>query len=147
MVKVLIAEDSILLADMLEDFLESQGFEVCGIASTVTEAVMLADLHQPDIAIFDYRLANGEFGSQIRPLLKDKLKMRILYASGDPLDKKLNHDDGDAYIQKPYGLYDLIRSIGVVLDNAPVSKIDPSLLPRGFHFLGNVTKPESLVTA
>lgn len=137
MVKILIAEDNILLADMLEIFLESEGYEVCGIASTVNQAVMLADLHQPDIAILDYRLAHGEFGSQIRPLLEGDRGMGILYVSGDSLNTILTKADGDAYIQKPYAMNDLIRALGIVIEMKSGVVVAPSMFPRGFNILEN----------
>ena len=40
--KVLIAEDDLMIADMLEMSLVDSGYEVCGIARTVAEAVALA---------------------------------------------------------------------------------------------------------
>jgi DNA-binding response OmpR family regulator len=137
MYKVMIAEDNILLADMLEIFLESEGYEVCGIASTVNEAVLLADLHQPDIAILDYRLAHGEFGSQICPLLEGDHGMGILYVSGDPLNTILTKADGDAYIQKPYGMNDLIRALDIIIEMKSGVVIAPSVFPRGFNILKN----------
>ena len=111
MVKVLIAEDSVLLADMLEAVLTSAGYEVVGIARTVRQAVALADLHEPHLAVLDFRLAEGGFGSQIRPLLQDKMSMGILYISGDELNKTLTSADGEGYIQKPYALDDLIQAL------------------------------------
>ena len=59
MLKVLFAEDELLTADLLEDFLSASGYEVCGIARTVDEGVALAELHSPDLAILDVRLARG----------------------------------------------------------------------------------------
>jgi response regulator of citrate/malate metabolism len=35
MLKVMIAEDDLMMADMLEDVLVGNGYEVCGIARTV----------------------------------------------------------------------------------------------------------------
>ncbi len=146
MLKVLIAEDSILLADMLESFLEDEGYNVCGIASTVNEAVMLVDLHQPDIAILDYRLADGDFGSQIPPLLKHKLSMGILYVSGDPLNTILTENDGDAYIQKPYGMQDLIRALDIIVEMKSGHIVAPSMFPRGFNILKNDCESQLAIT-
>ena len=39
MLKVLIAEDELMTADLLEDLLSTSGYEVCGIARTVEEGV------------------------------------------------------------------------------------------------------------
>ncbi len=138
MIKVMIAEDNVILADMLEDFLVSEGYEVCCLARTVDEAVKLADLHSPDLAVLDYRLAHGEFGSQIRPLLKDKITMGILYASGDPLEGKLSKIDGDAYIQKPYGLKDIACALRIVQDIKACHHVSPFNFPANFHLLENL---------
>jgi len=55
--KILIAEDNLMIADMAQDFLAGSGYEVCGIARTVGEAVTLARHHHPDLALIDLRLA------------------------------------------------------------------------------------------
>lgn len=134
MLKVLIVEDSFILADMLEDFLVSEGYDVCGIAGTVKDAVTLADIHSPDLAVLDFRLAGKEHGSDIRPLLKNKIKMGILYVSGDPLEKVLTHADGDAYIQKPYGMQDLSRSLGII-HAMKTNRVFTALeFPKTLHF-------------
>lgn len=135
MLKVLIAEDNVLLADMLEDFLTSESFNVCGLARTVDEAVKLADSHNPDLAVLDFRLADGELSSQIRPLLKNETTMGILYVSGDPLNHKLTKADGDAYIQKPYGMYDLVKALRTVQKLKTGANIPPASFPKGFHLL------------
>lgn len=135
MLKVLIVENSVLIADMLEDFLISEGYDICGSVGTVNEAVILADLHKPDLAIIDFRLANGEYGSQIRPLLKDKISMRILYVSGDPLEGKITKADGDAYVQKPYGMYDLSCARRIIQELRKDNIISLDSFPKGFHLL------------
>lgn len=137
MIKILIAEDNVLIADMLENFLLSEGFDVCGVAGNVSEAVALADLHKPDVGVFDFRLADGECAVQIRPLMKDPASMKILYVSGDPLNTRLTHADGEAYIQKPYGMYDLSRALRIIQEMKKNDNISPSLFPKSFHLLEN----------
>ena len=61
----MIAEDDLLMADMLEDVLVQSGYEVCGIARTVEEGVELGDRCKPDLAILDIRLAEGGLGMDI----------------------------------------------------------------------------------
>jgi two-component system, response regulator PdtaR len=132
--KVLIAEDNFILADILEDYLVSQGYDVCGIASTVDQAVNLADLHKPDLAVLDFRLADGEYGSQIRARLKDKSMIGILYASGDPLNK-LTTEHGEAYIKKPYGLNDIVRGLRIIREIKISGTSNRSAFPTSFHLL------------
>lgn len=138
MLRVLIAEDSIILADILEHFLVSGGFEVCGIATNVSDAVALADLHQPDLAVFDFQLAGGELGSQIRARLKNKSDIGILYATGTEMNGALTKSDGEAYIQKPYSMKDMHRALHLVHESRLHGKVLPGPIPGNFHFLDEV---------
>jgi DNA-binding response OmpR family regulator len=88
MLKVLIAEDDLMIADQAEAVLGRHGYEECGIARTVAEAVALGRHCKPDLAVIDLRLAEGGLGSDIVPDLR-KLG-RLLYASGN----LTNPDDG-----------------------------------------------------
>lgn len=65
MLKVLIAEDDLMIADMVEMLLVDAGYEVCGIARTVAEAVELTQHQKPDLAVIDVRLADGDLGTEI----------------------------------------------------------------------------------
>ena len=56
--KILIVDDDVMLADLLEAELLDQGHEVCGVATNVAEAVNLVRLHRPDIAVLDIALHN-----------------------------------------------------------------------------------------
>jgi ActR/RegA family two-component response regulator len=67
MLKVLIAEDDLtMIAD--------RGYKVYGVARTVPEAVALAQLHKPDLAVLDLRLADGGLGTS-RPTYAFGLSM------------------------------------------------------------------------
>ena len=66
MLKVMIAEDDIFVADMLEDALVESGYDVCGVARwTVAEGIELGEREKPDLAVFDLRLAGGGLGTEI----------------------------------------------------------------------------------
>jgi len=136
MLKVLVAEDNVMLADILEDSLISGGYDVCGVAHTVDQAVALADLHQPDIAVLDFRLGDGNHGSDIRPRLKNKNGMAILYVSADHLNDTLTSSDGTAYIQKPYSIHDLLLAVRIVHDIKTGGSSLPAFFPKNFHLLG-----------
>jgi CheY-like chemotaxis protein len=83
MLKVMIAEDDLVMADMLEDVLVAGGYEVCGIARTVEEGVELGELHKPDLAVLDVRLAGGDRGTDIAARLHRPGGPGILYATGN----------------------------------------------------------------
>jgi DNA-binding response OmpR family regulator len=56
---VLIAEDDLMVADMLAEILADEGFEVIGIAQRVSEAIAIAQRHTPDLAVIDVQLLDG----------------------------------------------------------------------------------------
>ena len=71
---VMIAEDDLLMADMLEDVLVAGGYEVCGIARTVEQGIELGDRCKPDLAVLDIRLADGGLGTDIAARLHSRAR-------------------------------------------------------------------------
>ena len=114
MVKVLIAEDNLVIADFLEEMLIDAGYTVCGIAATVAEAVALGNAHHPDLAILDMCLRNDELGTEIPPLLTDCDRVGILYASGSDTNQP---DDRPGRCVHPEALY-RPRAAGGAADGA-----------------------------
>ena len=99
MLRVLIAEDQPIIADLLEVALTASGYEVCGIARTVDEAVALGELHKPDLAVFDVQLARGGRSPEIARRLNSVGKFGVLYTTGgDSRISTLTLADGEASI-------------------------------------------------
>lgn len=135
MLKVLIAEDELMIADMIEATLTDGGYEVCGIARTVDEAVILGQMHKPDLAFLDVRLAKGGKGPEIVRLLKGKTKFGVLYTTGeDARNSYLTLADGEASISKPYRVQDVVRALEIVQEMITVGIATPPF-PRGFRLL------------
>jgi DNA-binding response OmpR family regulator len=135
MLKVLIAEDQLLIADLLEETLVLSGYEVCGIARTVDEAVALGELHQPDLAVLDVRLARGDRGPDIARRLNSRGKFGVLYATGDDArSSTLTLADGEASIAKPYRPEDLVRALAIVWEMVTDGRATPPF-PSGFRLL------------
>jgi two-component sensor histidine kinase len=114
MSKVLIAENDLLLADMLEEDLLRAGYEVCGIARTVEEGISLGCRHDPDLALLDLRLASGGLGTEIAARLDREGGLGILYATGNSEQIHLTRADGDACLVKPYRSEDVVRALKIV---------------------------------
>ena len=138
MPKVLIAEDDLMIADMAEEMLVECGYEVCGIARTVAEAVALGRLHKPDLAVIDLRLADGGFGTEIAAQMGDHGKLGVLYATGNISHAMLTTADGHACLAKPYRLDDLRRSLEIVAEIVATGTASPPF-PRGFQVLPSAT--------
>jgi CheY-like chemotaxis protein len=135
MLKVLIAEDELMIADMTADFLVESGYEVCGVARTVSKALELAAACDPDLALIDMRLAEGGLGTQVAARLRPFGGLGVLYASGNAAQADLTATDGHAYITKPYTSADLLRALVLVRSLALTGKAAPPF-PRRFQVLG-----------
>lgn len=141
MLKILIAEDDVMIADITEDFLVMSGYEVCGIARTVARALELAAICKPDLALLDMRLAEGGMGTEIAAKLAPFVGLGILYASGNTKQTVLTQADGHAYLTKPYTCSDLLRALVLVRALASDSEVEPPF-PRGFKILPSATQEQ-----
>jgi DNA-binding response OmpR family regulator len=137
--KVLIAEDDLMIADMIESSLLADGYEVTGIARTVAEGVALGRVNRPDLAILDMRLADDGLGTEIAAQLKDGPRIGILYASGN-INHVMRLAEGDACLAKPYPTADLLRALRIVEQIIGKGGVSPPF-PRGFHLLGGMRSP------
>jgi len=139
--KILIAEDDLVMADMLEELLLNHGYEVCGIARTVDEAVALGRVHEPDLALIDFRLADGGLGTDIPAQLSPSSKTGVLYATGNGSRLILTATNGEACLAKPYRPEDLLRSLEIVAEIVATGTASPPF-PHGFQLLKPVIRPE-----
>jgi DNA-binding response OmpR family regulator len=138
MIKVLIAEDDLMIADAAEELLVKMGYRVCGIARTVTDAKALAQTQKPDLAVIDLRLAGDGIGSDIPSSFGIRARCQprcgVLYATGNTKRVALTDADGDACLAKPYSAADLVRSLQLVSEIVATGKASPPF-PRGFRML------------
>lgn len=134
MPKILIAEDDLMIADMIEEFLIDEGYEVCGIARTVDQALAIARTWRPDIAILDMRLAEGGLGTDIAKQWHDGPRIGVLYASGN-VGVLPASACGDACISKPYHMANLVTALKIVEGIVTTGTALPPF-PPGFRLLG-----------
>lgn len=103
--RVLIVEDDYLVATELEATLVDAGFQVVGVASTADQAIRLARIQRPDLAIVDVRLIGQRDGVDAAVTMFNELGVRSIFATA--------HDDPDtrerakaaspiAWLAKPY---------------------------------------------
>lgn len=145
MLRVLIAEDDLMIADLAEEVLVDAGYEVCGIARTVAEAVALAHKHKPDLAVLDFRLADGGLGTEIAAQLLPLGRLGVLYATGNTSQVVLTTADGDAVLSKPYSSTDLVRALKIVSEIASGNTLPP--FPNGFQMLRPAATAPPMATA
>jgi CheY-like chemotaxis protein len=130
MLKVLIVEDDLMIADSAEDIIVENGYQVCGIA----RAVAVAPLHKPDLVLVDLRLGDDELGTEVAAQLVPRGKLGILYATGNISQVALSLADGHACLSKPYRAADLPRSLEIVSEMVDTGGVFPPF-PRGLQIL------------
>ena len=116
MLKVLIVEDDFMIADCLEAILIEAGYEVCGIAGTVPEAIVLGIRFRPDLAILDLRLRDGHFGTEVAAALRLTCRCGVLYATGNPDHPLLKLEVDAGCVAKPYSPRTIINALQGVCD-------------------------------
>jgi DNA-binding NarL/FixJ family response regulator len=83
--KILVAEDDALIAMSIREVLSLFGFEVVGVAATVSDALCIAQNSHPDLAIFDIHLAGKRDGIEGAAALRGFLNIPVVFltAQGD----------------------------------------------------------------
>lgn len=115
--KLLIVEDDAGTRELLETYLEEQGFSVLSVASGRRVDETLA-AHSIKLLILDLMLP-GEDGLSICRRLRARgqdVPIIILTAKGDEVDRVAGLDIGaDDYVAKPFGPRELVARIHAVL--------------------------------
>src|SRR5438067_1796848 len=108
--KILIIDDDADLLELLQDFLQGEGFEVktnkssAGIFETITQ-------FQPDLIILDY-LLDGINGGELCHQVKSTTHIPvILYSAYSRVLLSLGTYGCDQFIPKPFDLYFLLESV------------------------------------
>jgi DNA-binding response OmpR family regulator len=110
--RVLVVEDEMMIAMLIEDMLADMGHEVVGVAPNLKSALVLAADGQFDVAILDINLA-GERSFPVAHLLQAR-GVPFLFATGygvlgleDPFREVTT-------LKKPFQMEDLARAVELV---------------------------------
>jgi two-component system, response regulator PdtaR len=109
--RLIVAEDDPLIAWTVRLGLLDLGFEVCGWADTAPEAVRLAELHRPDVAVVDVGLADGTDGMAAALEISDRLGIPVVVCSGTLEAREMPQAKVAGWVPRPYRLSDLNRMI------------------------------------
>jgi DNA-binding NarL/FixJ family response regulator len=112
--RILVVEDEFLIALQTEAALADAGFDVIGVATTAEEAVHLAKVQRPSLAVMDVRLASARDGIDAAKELFSELNIRCIFATA--------HDDPETrrraapyaplgWLAKPYTMTSLVALV------------------------------------
>ncbi len=148
MIKILIADDQRLFADMLKTILQSQeDFEVTAYAASGRQAVEQYQAHQPDICLLDIQMpeSNGLFAlEKIKAINPDAGVIMLTTFSDDKniIDAYLGGADG--YLLKDILPAVLIEAIKCVYSGLVVMSREVRALLAEKLVTGNLTLAESV---
>ncbi|RKS95528.1 AraC-like DNA-binding protein [Flavobacterium limicola] len=125
--KILIVEDELLIALDMQGTLEKLGFEVIIDVTSVEQAILYIEEHQPMLVLIDINLNKNKDGTHLGQYLLQKDTMPYIYitsyADKSTLDQ-VNATRPNGYIVKPFKDDDLKATVSVVLNNYYHKKID-----------------------
>jgi signal transduction histidine kinase len=116
--KLLIVEDEAIIALEIEMHLKDFGYEVVGIAADADEALRLAAVAQPDLALLDIVLRGERDGVETSTLLREQSGVPVIYLTGHSDPATLNRaiaTGAYGYLLKPYRPEELRAAVEVAL--------------------------------
>ncbi len=96
--KILVVEDEFIIADVLSNILKTAGYDVCGIADSVTEAQEMIDEFAPGFVMLDIYLKGKLTGIDLAHRLTE-MNIPFIYISANSNQKVLEA----AKVTNPYG--------------------------------------------
>jgi CheY-like chemotaxis protein len=107
--RILIVEDNVIIALLLEATLADMGHGVCAIEDSEAGAVAAAARHRPELLIVDVGLIDGSGISAVDRILRNGFVPHIFVSGADLKLEKLN--PRAVKLSKPYHERDLVAAI------------------------------------
>lgn len=113
---VLIVEDEMIIALMIEKMVEDLGHRVVAKVPSGEEAVDLALKYSPDLILMDIRLQGEIDGIEAMALIREQIDVQVIYISGntDNLYKqRVKQTDCLGFLTKPITINDLNTTVNI----------------------------------
>ena len=112
--RILVVEDEALIALVLVEILAEDGHEVVGPAAIVEQALALCEEAPPQLALLDIALRDGGSGVDVARALRRRWGVPSIFASSQACEARRARDVALGFIQKPYAVETVLRSIKAV---------------------------------
>lgn len=134
-IKVLVVEDSALIAEDIAFKLGKHHFEVAAIFDKGEAALEYLKKHEPDLVLLDIKLAGALDGISTGYIIQNTYSVPIIYLS-DLADaetlQRAKQTRPSNYITKPFNEADLVRAIDLAFSNFSFQRA-PSGAPKSDH--------------
>ena len=114
-IRILVAEDEALIRMDLVEMLGEAGYEVVAQAADGAEAIELAQLHQPDLAILDVKMPVLDGISAAEKIIALAPVLMLTAFSQRELVERARDAGVMAYVVKPFSIGDLVPAIEIAI--------------------------------
>lgn len=128
---VLLVEDEPVIAASMEWELMAAGHHVLGPASSVSEAMALAEAQTPDLALVDINLAGHDEGVDLARTLKQRFAVHSLFVTGQAAQARQNADAALGVLLKPFAFEALVDCLPAAVEL--IAGRRPRVTPRGLE--------------
>lgn len=114
LIKVLIVEDEMLVAEELSYDLQDEGFEVTGLAISSDECLSEIQKNQPHVILMDINIKGDLDGIETALIIQQKRNIPIVYLTANTDSatlKRAIETSPSAFISKPFNKKDLIVAL------------------------------------
>ena len=114
-IRILVAEDEALIRMDLVEMLVEAGYEVVAEASDGAQAIELAQLHKPDLAILDVKMPVLDGISAAEKIITIAPVLMLTAFSQRELVERARDAGVMAYVVKPFSIGDLVPAIEIAI--------------------------------
>ena len=114
-VRILVAEDEALIRMDLIEMLREAGYEVVAEAMNGQQAIELAELHKPDLAILDVKMPVLDGISAAEKIISIAPVLMLTAFSQRELVERARDAGVMAYVVKPFSIGDLVPAIEIAI--------------------------------
>ena len=117
--RILVADDHSLIRRTLRELLEGEGWEVCGEASSGSEAIERADRLHPNLVVMDLVMPQQNGLEATREILRRHPEIRILILTlhdFPQLAREAKNAGASGYLLKSNSSTDLLQAIRNIQD-------------------------------
>ena len=114
-IRILVAEDEALIRMDLVEMLGEAGYEVVAEAADGAQAIELAQLHKPDLAILDVKMPVLDGISAAEKIIMIAPVLMLTAFSQRELVERARDAGVMAYVVKPFSIGDLVPAIEIAI--------------------------------
>jgi len=122
---ILVVEDEIIVSKFICKILDSNDYNIAGIASSGEDAVMQAKLLRPDAILMDIVLTGDLDGIEAAGLIRKELDIPVIYLTSYADEKKLERakiTTPYGYLLKPFNEKELLATLKMGIHNYGIEK-------------------------